>query len=137
MRDDYKFLLKSHKTLLMLRRTSFHMTPSLNRSTNLEASKGGKPPAAKPNPLELRHQRTGDVVFDWQDTTNPFKKPAYYTYKLIEILLPKAMNKMPKFDSNGKCSQSVFDESRKIKMVELWSPDPTPRKGWLKVCSLK
>lgn len=52
--------------------------------------------------LELRHQRTGDVVFDWKgkpdlrltvfiDPVNPFAKPQYYTYKLIETLLPKAM----------------------------------------------
>lgn len=25
------------------------------------------------------------------DTYNPFSKPQYYTYKLIETLLPKAM----------------------------------------------
>ena len=50
-------------------------------------------------PLELRHQRTGDVVFDWVDPANPFKKPTYYVYKLIEILLPKAMAKLPKYST--------------------------------------
>jgi hypothetical protein len=45
--------------------------------------------------LELRHQRTADVVFDWVDENNKFKTPDYYTYKMIETLLPKAMNKLP------------------------------------------
>ena len=40
--EDYTYLKKSHKTLLMFRR----------------ASKDGR--------LELRHQRTGDVVFNWK-----------------------------------------------------------------------
>ena len=42
IRDDFKYLKKSHKTLLLFRRTS------------------------KDGNLELRHQRTGDVVFDWK-----------------------------------------------------------------------
>lgn len=41
--EDFTYLKKSHKSLLMFRRIS----------------KDGK--------LELRHQRTGDVVFDWKD----------------------------------------------------------------------
>jgi len=84
------------------------------------------------NNLELRHQRTGDVVFDWTDPTDPFKKPWYYTYKLIETLLPKAMNSMPK----EKTTEDHADTLRKIKMVELWAPNETKRKGWLKVKSL-
>ena len=40
--QDFTYLKKSHKSLLMFRRTS---------------KDDGK--------LELRHQRTGDVVFDW------------------------------------------------------------------------
>lgn len=67
--------------------------------------------------LELRHQRTGDVVFDWKgkqaamltqhyvDPINRFAKPQYYTYKLIETLLPKAMVDMKK--------------SPNLKMIEL------------------
>jgi hypothetical protein len=47
------------------------------------------------NKLELRHQRTADVVFDWISDTNQFKTPDYYIYKLIETLLPRAMNKLP------------------------------------------
>ena len=42
VRDDFTYLKKSHKTLLLFRRTS------------------------KDGNLELRHQRTGDVVFDWK-----------------------------------------------------------------------
>jgi hypothetical protein len=40
--EDYTYLKKSHKSMLMFRRTS---------------KDDGK--------LELRHQRTGDVVFNW------------------------------------------------------------------------
>lgn len=72
--------------------------------------------------LELRHQRTGDVVFDFIDPNNPFKKPDYYVYKLIETLLPKAM---------------ASKKNPGIKLVEFWSQDDTPRKGWLKLCDLK
>ena len=55
--------------------------------------------------LELRHQRTGDVVFDWYDPVDPYAKPQYYTYKLIETLLPKAMVDLKK--------------SPNLKMIEL------------------
>ena len=57
--------------------------------------------------LELRHQRTCDVVFDWQmlDKTKNYRgpinsdgiersdhfKPHNYIYKMIETMLPKAM----------------------------------------------
>ena len=47
MREDYTYLKKSKKTLLMFRRI-----------TKSDSDQG----TAK---LELRHQRTGDVVFDW------------------------------------------------------------------------
>lgn len=87
--------------------------------------------------LELRHQRTGDVVFDWVDPANPFKKPSYYTYKLIEILLPKAMAKLPKTNSTATLNSQQIEEGKRLKMVELWAPDDTPRKGWLKVVSLR
>ncbi len=40
--------------------------------------------------LELRHQRTGDAVFDYDNQDIPNYKPFYYIYRLIEILLPKA-----------------------------------------------
>ena len=57
--------------------------------------------------LELRHQRTCDVCFDWGQTVSPNTKtdlinndgmersdkfkPANYLYKMIETMLPKAM----------------------------------------------
>jgi hypothetical protein len=58
--------------------------------------------------LELRHQRTCDVVFDWARTTvdqnqendlinrdeiprSDLFKPNNYIYKMIETMLPKAM----------------------------------------------
>jgi len=85
-------------------------------------------------PLELRHQRTGDIVFDWVDDANPFKKPNYYVYKLIETLLPKAHAKIIQ---PGKAPSQKIEEERRLKMVELWAPDDTPRKNWLKVCSLR
>jgi hypothetical protein len=77
--------------------------------------------------LELRHQRTGDVVFDFVDEFDPYKKPMYFVYKLIETLLPKAMNK---YDRDKPHEQN-------IKMVELWAHDDIERKGWLKIKSLK
>lgn len=43
VREDYTYLRKSKKTLLMFRRVASDLTSK----------------------LELRHQRTGDVVFDW------------------------------------------------------------------------
>jgi len=117
----------------MLRRTSYNKTPGYDVSVN-KAHRELNQKCEKPNPLELRHQRTGDVVFDWIDPSNPFKKPSYYTYKLIETLLPKAMNMLP---AGKSCSEQQFEDARKIKMVELWAQDDTPRKGWLKVNSLK
>lgn len=80
--------------------------------------------------LELRHQRTGDVVFDWTDDNDNTKTPQYYIYKMIETLLPKAMNKLTQVDIQSK----QFEKARKFKLVELWATDKTPRKGWLKVC---
>lgn len=52
VREDYTFLKKSKKTLLMFRRMS-----------KVDGENGH----AK---LELRHQRTGDVVFDWKGMNN-------------------------------------------------------------------
>ena len=44
--------------------------------------------------LELRHQRTCDVCFDWYepDKLGVHHKPYDYTYNLIETLLPKAID---------------------------------------------
>ena len=108
------------------------------RRTQKDASGKASSNSEKTVPLELRHQRTGDVVFDWVDPANPFKKPVYYVYKLIEILLPKAMAKLPKKDKDGKLPNSQqVEDNRRLKMVELWAPDAEPRKGWLKVVSLR
>jgi hypothetical protein len=71
--DDYTYLKKAHRSLLMFRRSS------------------------ESGALELRHQRTGDVVFDWKDPENPERKPDFYIWRLIEILLPKAAIDMKKF----------------------------------------
>jgi hypothetical protein len=64
--DNYTTFSKSHKTLLIFRK----FLPNNKRY------------------LELRHQRSGDAVFDYEGDKN--YKPFYYIYRLIEILLPKA-----------------------------------------------
>jgi len=52
----------------------------------------------------LRHQRTGDAVFDYFDFKNdPFYRPNLFVYNLIETLLPKAN----------------FEEGKNLKMMEL------------------
>ena len=118
-RQDYRFIRKGHKTLLFLRRSAAKQN---NKSSETKV------------PLELRHQRTGDVVFEWTDEANPFLKPHYYVYKLIETLLPKAHAKLL---PPGKHAPQKIDDERRLKMVELWAPDDTPRESWLKVCSLR
>lgn len=60
------------------------------------------------------------MVFDWA-AEDSFKTPQYYTYKLIETLLPKAMPKVSE------------KKARVFKLIELWASDATPRRGWLKV----
>ena len=96
--------------------------------------------------LELRHQRTCDVCFDWAilrdqeagsaapeglGKRSPSSminndgiprsdnfKPHNYMYKMIETMLPKAM----------------VDENRKnIRLLEIWAQSDTVRKGWIKV----
>ena len=44
------------------------------------------------------------------------------------------MNKLP---TKEAVTPQEFDKCRKFKMVELWAQDDVPRKGWLKVCSLR
>ena len=67
------------------------------------------------NKLELRHQRTGDVVFDWRDPANPHKKPDFYIYRLIEILLPNAQIDKIKKDKNINFGGSVESSYKKGK----------------------
>lgn len=81
--------------------------------------------------LELRHQRTGDVVFDWRDPMKPQQKPDFYLYRLIEILLPRAQPEKLK-----KKAGDIRSGIPKLKMVELWAQSDKPRKGWLKVIGL-
>lgn len=87
VREDFQFLKKSKKTLLIFRR----MSQKKAKCT-----------------LELRHQRTCDVCFDWAALSgetygDPVNndgisrgeesnfKPNNYMYKMIETMLPKAM----------------------------------------------
>ena len=65
VRDDYTYIKKSHKTLLIFRRL-------LKKSAN---------------PLELR---SCDVCFDFKDPKDETNyKPNEYIYKMIETMLPK------------------------------------------------
>ena len=34
-------------------------------------------------------------------------------------------------------TKEAFEKARKFKLIELWAKDDIPRKGWLKVVSLK
>jgi hypothetical protein len=87
VREDYQFLKKTKKTLLIFRR----MSQKKAKCT-----------------LELRHQRTCDVCFDWAQVEKEMYeandsinndgiarsedfKPLNYMYKMIETMLPKAM----------------------------------------------
>lgn len=75
--------------------------------------------------LELRHQRTCDVCFDWAHLNNEEGcysvndkinndgiqrndsfKPNNYIYKMIETMLPKAM---------------VTTDKKHIRLLELWA----------------
>lgn len=89
VRQPYRHICKSHQTLLMLRRSEANRDKCKSWKKVVDPS---KPPAEKAPNLELRHQRTGDVVFDFVEADSR-KKPMYFIYKLIETLLPKAMNK--------------------------------------------
>jgi hypothetical protein len=71
--------------------------------------------------LELRHQRTGDAVFDFKEVGSPLYKPYDYIYRLIEILLPKANYKQ------GEC----------LKMMEIFGRKDYKRKGWINICQTK
>mmetsp|Transcript_16341 Transcript_16341/g.11770 ORF Transcript_16341/g.11770 Transcript_16341/m.11770 type:complete len:195 (+) Transcript_16341:439-1023(+) len=84
--DDYQFIRKSKKTMLMFRRLQ---------------KKGA-------TPLELRHQRTCDVYFDFKNFNLQNYKPNEYIYKLIETMLPKSM---------------VDEDKKHLKMIELWAQD--------------
>ena len=63
----------------------------------------------------------------------PQQKPDFYIYKLIEILLPKAMVQKLGVKKNEK---NTTTQIPKLRMVELWAQQDTARKGWLKVIGL-
>ena len=67
MKEDSPYLRRSHRTMLLFRRQP--------------RGKGEK------TRLELRHQRNGDVVFDWESD----RGASPYIYTVIETLLPRAM----------------------------------------------
>ena len=122
VRNHYRHICKTHQTLLMLRRSEANR----DKCKAWKRVDTGRPPAEKAPNLELRHQRTGDVVFDFVDEHDPFKKPMYFVYKLIETLLPKAMAQL-----------ELSKPPESLKMVELWAQDDAERTGWLKIKSLK
>ncbi len=83
VRDDYTYIKKSHKTLLIFRRL-------LKKSAT---------------PLELRHQRTCDVCFDFKDPKQDCNyKPNDFIYKMIETMLPKTQ---------------VDDSKKHLRLIEL------------------
>lgn len=68
--------------------------------------------------IELRHQRTSDVVFDIYDKeSNVNYSPNEFIYKMIEILLPKA--NIPE------------DPKGKLKMLEIYAFKNSNRRGWI------
>lgn len=107
--DDYTYLKKAHRSLLMFRRSS------------------------ESGALELRHQRTGDVVFDWKGEFNVYLtnvdpdggKPDFYIWRLIEILLPKAMIDPKKFNQEDIPPEGKLDKEKdprfNLRLVELWA----------------
>jgi hypothetical protein len=116
VQDSCQFLNKSKKTMLIFRRIS-------NKKAKCT--------------LELRHQRTCDVCFDWgviNKQTGEYAegdkinnddlerhshyKPNNYIYKMIETMLPKAM---------------VEDQKKHLRLLELWAINEDPRRGWIKL----
>eukprot|EP01017_Pseudomicrothorax_dubius_P000244 TRINITY_DN0_c1413_g1_i2.p1 TRINITY_DN0_c1413_g1~~TRINITY_DN0_c1413_g1_i2.p1 ORF type:complete len:295 (+),score=44.42 TRINITY_DN0_c1413_g1_i2:2-886(+) len=75
---------------------------------------------SKEIPLELRHQRTCDVVFDVADGQYVNQQAKEYVYRMIETLLPKA-----NWNPEGG--------SRALKLLELWGNKDAPREGWITV----
>nr|7F4S_D Chain D, MTA9 [Paramecium tetraurelia strain d4-2]7F4S_E Chain E, MTA9 [Paramecium tetraurelia strain d4-2]7F4S_F Chain F, MTA9 [Paramecium tetraurelia strain d4-2] len=63
--------------------------------------------------LELRHQRTPDVLFDIVNNGKSCLKTKEYIYQTIETLLPKSQ------------------------LMEIFAQKDQPRKGWISVCENK
>ena len=70
--------------------------------------------------IELRHQRTSDVVFDIYDKErNVNYSPNEFIYKMIEILLPKA---------------NISEEPKgELKMLEIYAMKNSNRRGWIHI----
>lgn len=68
--------------------------------------------------MELRHQRTCDVVFDMAE--DPSGKCALdtkqYIYGMIETMLPKCL-----------------EEEGELKMLELFGDEDSRRRGWITI----
>ncbi|CAD8051463.1 unnamed protein product [Paramecium primaurelia] len=63
--------------------------------------------------LELRHQRTPDVLFDLVNDGKQSQKSKEYIYQTIETLLPKSQ------------------------LMEIFAQKDQPRKGWISICENK
>ncbi|CAK62308.1 unnamed protein product (macronuclear) [Paramecium tetraurelia] len=63
--------------------------------------------------LELRHQRTPDVLFDFVSNGKKSEKSKEYIYQTIETLLPKSQ------------------------LMEIFAQRDQPRKDWISVCESK
>jgi N6-adenosine-specific RNA methylase IME4 len=77
--------------------------------------------------LELRHQRTPDVHFDFIRYHSQFPKqelkPQDYAYTLIETLLPNATRHL--------------NDDKTSTMLYLWAPKGEKRRGWTMICDTK
>ena len=71
------------------------------------------------NPLELRHQRTCDVCFDFKEHRTSNYKPHEYVYKLIETMLPKSQ---------------IDETTKEFRMIELYAPSFLPFLLFLNYC---
>ena len=74
--------------------------------------------------LELRHQRTCDVVFDMPIDPNGKCEPELkrYLYSMIETLLPEAL--IVEYKNKTELG---------FKMVELWGEKGYERRGWINI----
>lgn len=140
--EKSNFLRKSKKTLLIFRRMS-------NKKATCT--------------LELRHQRTCDVCFDWAITSENSKDDASMIKQLhrsLRINGPKMTKEMqntlaqsPSINNDGIVRNDLFkpnnyvykmietmlpkamvdEEKKQIRLLELWALDDKERKGWVKL----
>lgn len=81
---------------------------------------------SKKDNLELRHQRTCDVVFDLVQSQNVRCdiKTKNYVYKMIETLLPRSLENL------GKNEHLSMMELQYFKLFR-WGQRDIVRKGWI------